>query len=139
MEPEGSLPHSQVPATCPYPKPDQSNPCAPPHPHFLKIYRNIVFPSTPRSSKWSLFLRFPHQTPVCTSSLPYTCYIPAHLPLDLINRIIFGEEYRSLRPSLSSFLHSPLPRPSCSKYLPQLFSNTLSPRSSLNVSDQASR
>ena len=27
MEPEGSLPHSQVPATCPYPKPDRSSPC----------------------------------------------------------------------------------------------------------------
>jgi len=25
MEPEGSLPHSQVTATCPYPEPDQSN------------------------------------------------------------------------------------------------------------------
>jgi len=27
MEPEGSLPHSQVPASCPYPDPDQSSPC----------------------------------------------------------------------------------------------------------------
>ena len=27
MEPEGSLLQSQVPATCPYPEPDQSNPC----------------------------------------------------------------------------------------------------------------
>ena len=27
MEPEGLLPHSQVPATCPYPEPDQSSPC----------------------------------------------------------------------------------------------------------------
>ena len=27
MEPEGSLPHSQQPATCPYPKPDRSSPC----------------------------------------------------------------------------------------------------------------
>jgi len=27
MEPEGSLPHLQVPANCPYPKPDQSSPC----------------------------------------------------------------------------------------------------------------
>jgi len=27
MEPEGSLPHSKVPATCPYPEPDQSSPC----------------------------------------------------------------------------------------------------------------
>ena len=27
LEPEGSLPHSQVPATCPYPKPARSPPC----------------------------------------------------------------------------------------------------------------
>jgi hypothetical protein len=26
MEPEGSLPHSQAHATCPYPEPDQSSP-----------------------------------------------------------------------------------------------------------------
>jgi len=26
MEPKGSLPHSQVPATCPYSEPDQSSP-----------------------------------------------------------------------------------------------------------------
>ena len=26
MEPEGSLPYSQVPATCPYPKPARSSP-----------------------------------------------------------------------------------------------------------------
>ena len=31
MEPEGSLSHSQVPATCPYPVPDQSSPCSPSH------------------------------------------------------------------------------------------------------------
>jgi hypothetical protein len=30
MVPEGSLPNSQQPATCPYPEPDQSSPC--PHP-----------------------------------------------------------------------------------------------------------
>jgi hypothetical protein len=30
MEPKGSLPHSQEPATSPYPKPDLSSPC--PHP-----------------------------------------------------------------------------------------------------------
>ena len=27
MEPEGSLPHSQAPATCPRPEPEQSSPC----------------------------------------------------------------------------------------------------------------
>ena len=31
MEPDGSLPHSQVPATCPYPEPARSSPY-PPHP-----------------------------------------------------------------------------------------------------------
>jgi len=31
MEPEGSLPHSQEPATCPYPELDQSSPCPPSH------------------------------------------------------------------------------------------------------------
>jgi len=29
MEPEGSLPHSQLPASCPYPEPDQSSPYSP--------------------------------------------------------------------------------------------------------------
>jgi hypothetical protein len=29
MEPEVSLPHSQQPATCPYPETDQSNPYLP--------------------------------------------------------------------------------------------------------------
>jgi hypothetical protein len=29
MEPEGSLPHSQEPATCPYPEPDQPSSCPP--------------------------------------------------------------------------------------------------------------
>ena len=27
MEPKGSLPHSQVPATCPYPEADESSTC----------------------------------------------------------------------------------------------------------------
>jgi hypothetical protein len=31
MEPEGLLPHSQLPATCPYPEPARSNPCPPTH------------------------------------------------------------------------------------------------------------
>ena len=38
MEPEGSLPHSQVSATCPHSQPDQSSPC----PHFLKMHFNII-------------------------------------------------------------------------------------------------
>ena len=34
MEAEDSLPHTQQPATCPSPEPDQSSPC--PHPTSLK-------------------------------------------------------------------------------------------------------
>ena len=72
MGPEGSLPQSQVPATCPYPEPARSNP----YPHFLKIYLNIILPSTPGSPKCPLFFRFPHQNPVYASPLPPTRYMP---------------------------------------------------------------
>ena len=50
MEPEGSLLHSQMPATCPYPEPARSSR----YPHFLKIHLNTVLPSIPGPPKWSL-------------------------------------------------------------------------------------
>jgi len=40
MEPEGSLPHSQVPATCPYPKPPQISPY--PHIPLLELIRWLL-------------------------------------------------------------------------------------------------
>ena len=76
--------------------------------HFLKIQFNIILPSTPGSSKWSLFLRFPPKT-LHAPLLSHTCYMlrPSHSSrFDYPE--IFGEAYRSLSSSLCSFLHSPV-------------------------------
>ena len=137
MEPEGSLPHSQLPATCPYPVPDRSSPYS----HFLKIHLNIILPSIPGSPQWSLSLRFPTRTLYIPLLSPIRSTCPAHLILlYFITRTILGEQYRSLSSSLCSFLHSPvtssLSDPNI--LLNNLFSNTLSLRSSLNISDQDS-
>ena len=112
MEPEGSLPYSQDPATCPYPASDQTSPCPIP---LLEDTFNIIPPSTPRFSKWSLSVRLPHQSPICTS--------PQHL----------------LRASLCSLLHPLLSLFGPNISLNVLLSNILSLCSSLNVRDQGRR
>jgi hypothetical protein len=141
MEPVGSLPHSQFPATFLYPEPAQSqpNPVHTPTSHLLKIHPNIILPSTPGSPDWSLSFRFPHQKPIHASFLPHPRYMP-HLSLDFVTRRILDDEYRWLSSSLWRFLHSPITSYLLGPHilLNTLFSDTLSLRSSLNISDQVS-
>ena len=57
MEPEGSLPHSQVPANCPYPEPALSNP----YPHILLPEDSYYYP--PIYVRVSQVVSFPHVSP----------------------------------------------------------------------------
>ena len=60
--------------------PDHTSPS-----YFLKIHFNVILPSTPRSSKWSLSLMTPHQNPVCISSVSHTCHMSHPSLVDYFN------------------------------------------------------
>ena len=55
----------------------QPNPVHKPTSHLLEIHPNIIHPSTPRSSQWSLSLRFPHQDPLHPPLLTHTRHMPS--------------------------------------------------------------
>jgi len=60
--------------------------------HFLKIHFNVNLPSI-LCYKWSLYLRFHYQNPVCIATLPVPASYPAQLILDFIILVIFGEAF----------------------------------------------
>jgi len=139
MEPEGSLPHSLVPATCPYPEPARSSP----YPHPTSWRSILILSSHLRLGLLSDLFHsdFHTKTPYTSllSPIRATCF--THITLfDFITRIILGEEYRSLISSLCTFLHSPVTSSLLGQnvLLSTLFPHTLSLPSSLNFSDQVS-
>ena len=113
MEPGGSLPHSQKPATCPYLVPDQYSAYL--DIPVFKVHFNIIFPYIPRSCKWFLFLRFYHQTPIHAYHMPN----PSNY-FYLVTRIILAKWYIALK--LLIVQSSPVPcyfAPLKSRYLYQ--------------------
>ena len=79
MQHGDTVPHSPVPILS-HINSVRASPC-----RFFKIYFNIVLPCMSRFFKLSLSIRFPHQNPVCTFSVPMRATYPARLVfLDLI-------------------------------------------------------
>ena len=98
MEPEDQLPCTNELAICAYYKPDPSSPYLQP---ILKIHFNIIFPPTPRSYKFSPYLRFPHVNPVHNFLSPIR---PKHPPVSLL--LIWSPEYLLARNLLTMQSHS---------------------------------
>ena len=139
MEPQESLPHSQEPATCPYPEPDQSSPCLP-----LTSWRYILILSSHLRLDLSsgLFLSgLPTKTMFCTSPIPLCVICPARLILpDVITRKKYFVTRDHKSPGYVVFSTPPVTFSLLGPNIlfSTLFSNTLSLHSSLNFRYQVS-
>jgi len=74
MEPEGSLPHSHVPATCLYPEPHRYNPC--PIPQSFAI--SCLLTLSPQAPLW---LTSTHRK---SRSMPAVCHYSSNLSVRVI-------------------------------------------------------
>jgi len=132
MEPEGSLPHSQVPTTCPYPEPARSNPDSQtPFPEDPSEYYPPIYPWV--SPVVSFLQVSPPKPCIRLPSPQYALHDP---PISFFS-ILSPEQH-----SVSSTDHyaAPLPPDTSSLLGPNIplntqLSHTLSLRSSLSVSD----
>ena len=137
MEPEGSLQHSQVPATCPYPEPAQSSPCP-------TSWRSILILSSPICLGLPSGLvpsGYPAKTLYTPLLYPHTYYMPSLSSSSRFyhpNNIGWGVQIIKLL--LFTLLHFPVTSSLLGPniLLNTLVSNTLILRSFLNVSDQIS-
>jgi hypothetical protein len=92
MEPQGSSPYSQEPATCPYPEPDRSSLCPSPQSNLSKIHFNISSHLRLGLPSGLLPPGFPTKALYAPLLSPIRATCPAHLSssLDHPNNIWWG-------------------------------------------------
>jgi hypothetical protein len=96
MEPKGSLPHLQEPATCPYPEPDRSSPCSLPSSlRYILILSSFLHLGLPSGLLHSGF----------PTEIQYALVLPPHVlhalprPLFMNRSIFYCEDLLAPRPS----------------------------------------